>query len=735
MNRSILLLFFASTLLLSPPCSHAAGKDPLTPTFPIPGYTTSWLGNSFGGPTWIQRYSSEMYTRPDGTCYMITGWDEGGRECGIYKDGKVVGSGEQSHGWGYTGGASVTANSKYLFFGQTMYHLGGADESGETWPPTGIAWYGVGRRKLDGSPAPFPGGKGHGCSPALGGNFLTVNVLPRQEKRKDVSGLAASESQLFMANPQTGEIEVYEPDTMKKTGSWPLPRAGHMAYEPKTNSLWIIQGGEGTAAAAIRHYTTEGKVAGPDLSLPAGTIPAALSVSPKGDLLVGDIGPAQQVLIYGNLGGTPKLTRTFGDKGGIYSGIPGKVGPLKFSSPSGVGMDADGNVYVASDMGGTMLESYTPEGKRNWEVHGLEFVECADIDRASPNDAYTNFHHYALDHTKPSGKDSEYVGYLVGKFKYPNDPRLNGWGVGSMFVRNIQGKRFLYGTDMNASVLQIYRFTGEGELTALAGIIENNVRSLALRPNPKNHPEKGGYIWRDVSGNGNFDAAEYDLNPDVVPTTAWSVDSRGDVWNGYRIYQGPIYTSFIRRIPCEGLDEKGNPIYRFKSAVVVPAPAPFNDPPHGSLIERMQYVAETDTMYLSGFTPDHKDEHRDWKTSGPVICRYDQWSTKPSKRWEIVVPFESIQVPGSKAMCPDAISVAGDRLFNGYCKDGEIRVYDIADGGYLGSLLAGPEVDKTSGWIDTMYGVQASQRSNGDYLIFAEEVWHEKVLMYHLKSK
>jgi len=147
-------------------------------------------------------------------------------------------------------------------------------------------------------------------------------------------------------------------------------------------------------------------------------------------------------------------------------------------------------------------------------------------------------------------------------------------------------------------------------------------------------------------------------------------------------------------------------------------------------------VADTDTMYLSGFTPEHKNEHRDWKTSGPVICRYDNWSTpKMSKRWEIVVPWESAETPKSSHYCPDAFSVAGERLFNGYLRNGEIRVYDIGAGSYLGSLLPGSEVDRTSGWIDTMYGVQASQRSNGDYLIFAEEVWHEKVLMYHLKSK
>jgi len=167
----------------------------------------------------------------------------------------------------------------------------------------------------------------------------------------------------------------------------------------------------------------------------------------------------------------------------------------------------------------------------------------------------------------------------------------------------------------------------------------------------------------------------------------------------------------------------------------MPAPTPFDDCKNGSHIDRMQYVRETDTMYLSGFTAEHKNEHRDWKTSGPVICRYDHWSTTPVKRWEIVVPFESNQVPGSGHATPDAFSVAGNRLFNGYALNGEIRIYDTDNGNYLGSLLPGPEVDKTSGWIDTMYGVRANQLADGSYIVFAEEVWHEKVLIYRLKSK
>ena len=294
--------------------------------------------------------------------------------------------------------------------------------------------------------------------------------------------------------------------------------------------------------------------------------------------------------------------------------FPARSPPLKFSSPIGVGADTAGNIYIASSHVGTVLESYSPAGQRNWEIHGLEFVECADVDPASPNDVYTLTHHYVLNLSKPAGRDATYTGYIVDAFGVPDDPRLHGHGCGSMFARRIQGKLFLFGLDMNASTLQIYRFTGKGELTAPAGMIRPTHNRGYW---PDHQPGDGGWIWRDRNGDGKIAADEYDASPDNLPTTAWSIDPRGDVWTGLYTQRGAERITRIRRFPCQGLDGHGNPVYTFASAVDVPVPPPFDDIAHGSSLTRMQYVPETDTMYLSGFTPEHKNEHRDWKTSGP----------------------------------------------------------------------------------------------------------------------
>lgn len=731
----------ALVVLLPAERSFAVDQDSAPATFPVPNYTTSWLGNSYGGPDWVQHYVDDLCTTPDGACYLAAPWDEGAHEVGIYKDGKVIGAAASTHGV-YGGEMAVTANSKYLYIAQSLRHLG-KSETGAVYPPDGTNWYGVGRRNLDGTAAPFPGGKGGGATPA-DGMFLVINTDPIKV-HADITSLAASDTQLFVANGSAGEIQVYDAQSMARTGSFPLPGVLKIAYDPTYQSLWAIQ--KNDAGFIVRHLHGNGEKILPDLELPKDAVPRSICVGPQGQVLVGDDGPAQQVLVYadtnvgkpgevwnGPVPATFPPTGAIGVKGGIFSDVPGRAGPLKFKNPVGVGMDRNGNVYVAMDQGGTVLESYSPapDYKLNWQLHGLEFTDCADLDPGSPDDVYTPSHHYQLDLSKSSGKEATYASYLVDPFGFPDDPRINGYPCVSTFVRRIQGKPFLFGLDMNASLLQIYRFTGKGDLTALAGLYRVGGWSQAKG----SRFPAGGFIWRDASGSGKFDDADFEKAANL-PNPAWAIDENGGIWTAFCAWENHVGHWNIRHIPCRGLDGQGNPIYSFKDAVDAPALPPFDLQQQNNLgakIERLEYAPKTDTLYVSGFTAEHPDAHKDWKTSGPVIARYDHWTTKPAKTWQIDVAFESAQTPGSTHVTPDALSVAGDKLFNGYLRKGEIRVYNTSDGSYQGSLLPGPEVNSMSGWIDTMYGVRARQLANGDYLVFAEEVLHQKTLMYRLKS-
>ena len=119
----------------------ASGTAVVADTTPEPAlnYTVSWFGNTFAEPNkWVQMDAHAMYTAPDGTCYLNTFWEEGGRNVGIYRNGDVVGNAGHTHGWGYEGGEAVTANNKYLFIAQTVGNEGGGLKAPSSWPAKGF---------------------------------------------------------------------------------------------------------------------------------------------------------------------------------------------------------------------------------------------------------------------------------------------------------------------------------------------------------------------------------------------------------------------------------------------------------------------------------------------------------------------------------------------------------------------------------------------------------------------
>ena len=62
----------------------------------------------------------------------------------------------------------------------------------------------------------------------------------------------------------------------------------------------------------------------------------------------------------------------------------------------------------------------------------------------------------------------------------------------------------------------------------------------------------------------------------------------------------------------------------------------------------------------------------------------------------------------------------------------KIWVYDAATGRELGIVTPGPEVG-IFGWIDFTHGLRSFLRSNGETLLFVEDVWKEKQVLYRLQ--
>lgn len=676
-------------------------------------YTTSWIGNTFSGKDdkWVALEMRALFVAPDGTCYTNTGWDEGGREVGIYKNGDVVGKAGHTHGWGYGGGDAVTVGDNYLFVGQTVDNEGGGLKDPTTWPAKGLLWFGVSRRHLEGTAAPFAGGKG-GAGDTFKSNFLLVGEAP-QGANGNIHGLCIIGHELFVSDPTHNRIAVYDADSMAPKREWTVPNPAEIAGDGQGH-LWVIQG-----AGQVVCYDAQGQLL-KTLALPPGAKPTALCIDAKGRLLLADNGPRQQVLIYDHLTATPRLAGTVGVKGGVWAGERGRIAPLKFNNLTGVGADTAGNVYVSDIGGGAELKCVGPQGALKWQLQGLEFVDNADADPLTDGrDVYTKRQHFVMDYTKPIGKQWEYRGFTVDPTHFPEDPRLH-TTPDATWVRRLGGKPFLVLTDMYSSYLQFYRLDGaKGSEIAVPSVVfakATDHGGPALGKWPAAQPQKGSWVWRDANGDGKFEANEFDAYDGDNPYAwGWWVDAKGDVWRANR-------QNGLRWFPLQGFDAHGNPIYSVAASKVFPNPAPFSD------VKRIEYDAAADTMYLGGFTLDHSDQGDTWWALGRVVASYPQWSKgNRTAHWQIELPFDP-KTPAVSAA--KAMSVAGDYLFVVNGTSAQVRVYRTDTGALVGTMSPGPEVGHRSGWVDIPQGIRAAKRASGQYLVFVEEDERAKIIQY-----
>jgi hypothetical protein len=320
-----------------------------------------------------------------------------------------------------------------------------------------------------------------------------------------------------------------------------------------------------------------------------------------------------------------------------------------------------------------------------------------------------------MDYSKSSGQEWSYKGYTVDKFRYPDDLRLQNsvHGTTSVFVRRIEGKRFLYLTGMFADHLAIYRFDGE---IAVPSAIFSRKHSKW----PANQPAVGSWLWQDKNGDGYIQSDEYEsLGAENDSIWGWEVDSKGDVWQASE-------AGYIKHYRYQGLDTHGSPIYTSAASEVIPMPAPFNK------LLRVKYFPDTDVMYLGGYTVDRPHTGEEWGIVGTEIVRYDNWTKDKKLRWRITLPYD---LKANPMLIIKAMDVAGDRVFAVDSINAEVYVYDTGTGVFVTKLTPGTEVAGESGWIDIPYALRAYRRANGEYVVFVEEDEKAKVIVYRLVEK
>src|SRR5581483_10715757 len=241
------------------------------------------------------------------------------------------------------------------------------------------------------------------------------------------------------------------------------------------------------------------------------------------------------------------------------------------------------------------------------------------------------------------------------------------------FVRRLQGKLLVYMTPMMAGEMYLYT------------------------------PQPGTEYLRLLSAFGE--------------RLGWGfyVDSRGDVWQAG--------DTGIRHTPFTGFDTTGKP--QFGTPQNFPSPAPFDRP------QRVMYTAETDTLYVAGYTPEKTEET--WGLVGKVLARYDDWSKGNRKpTWVIDLPHDFKPQSGPRIILK-SMTIAGDYLFIvGVDTKMQVYVYRIQDGGFVGIMNPGPEIggNDNTGWVDMPEAISALRRHNGEYVVFVEEDYRNKIVLY-----
>jgi hypothetical protein len=539
--------------------------------------------------------------------------------------------------------------------------------------------------------------------------------------------LAVRDGELFVSSPQTDVVKVYSTETFELLRQFDVEQPNDLAFD-STGDLWILQRDpiQREDNPRITRYSRNGELRPQQIVFDSTSQPTAIAFNNDGQLLVTDNGVRQQVLIYGNLDAEPLIVDTFGVEGGIYSGVPGEIAPLKFYDLQGIGVDAEGNYYVGmgSYTSGTHLQSYTPDGQLRWEVQGLFFVDSVGIDPTTDGTVvYGKHERFTLNYdVSEPGTEANYVAYTFNPFKYPDDFR-NTTSPTDVFVQYIEGQPFLYMTDMYASYVAVYRFNSEtdGEIAIPSALFTKE--PVDQVPPTIRQPENSAVIWRDANGDGGFDEGEFDFQPDPqdnVYTWGWWVDSDGTVWRANR-------EDGIRSFPVQGLDEHGNPIYTFATSTLEENPKPFNlwFGDNGD-INRVLYYPETDTLYLTGYTGEYPNVMDEWGQLGRVIVRYDDWGSGDREPdWQLV-PQQSPEI-GSQGL-----DIAGDYVFvaNTYPEPSHINVYRLDTGEFVTRFAPDASVGNYSGWFDIRYPIRATRRSNGEYVVFAEEDGRGKNLLY-----
>ncbi|MBS1207807.1 MAG: repeat containing protein [Proteobacteria bacterium] len=483
--------------------------------------------------------------------------------------------------------------------------------------------------------------------------------------------------------------------------------------------------------------------------------PTGVSFDGTGRLWIADNGPDQNFKIFNVPStGTPTQVTTFGDTGGVFAGpTKGLAGEKRFWGPRGVGFGDNGEIIVGTSgipgqvQGGTDVRVFDSSGTALWNVKGI-FMHAPDIDPSSNGTSiYTAAQRYEMDYSKVPGKSWKQAAVTLDPFRFPGDQRLLTANE-IAFVRVINGKKFLFTSNMYGQFVAVFRFEANSEIAIPAAIfgIASNQRGAAWTQGKE--PAWDGdadanknrrQVWRDTNGNGVVDTGEFsDVQMPFPYAAGIDVDDNGNVWVAGKLN---VHNNAFREggnlvIPFGSIDANGVP---FSGSTPKFVDIPISLIPtadQGVSTGHMRYLAATDTAVMAT---------GDYYSYNLYVIDGHLKSTTPTLRFKLDLGYNSLgvsnpdilQTDTSKMVLPNVFAADVDYLYVGYIDNGpdakvrgEITVYSMVDGHKVGWIVPGAETNHFAGNFDMRIGIQVRKMADGSRVITAEENGGGKFMVY-----
>ncbi|MDO5571193.1 MAG: hypothetical protein Q4F97_06970 [Bacteroidales bacterium] len=729
-----LILFFP--LLINCYDSDSTVSDevePIDKTFKE--YTTSWIGNDGGTQmTHIPHDMLNLYVSNDGLAATVCQWDEGGSNVVVFKNGEIlsVPEGSGTGGWGRFSERYVALDKKYTY---QLLSQNGCDGANKDNNKNGLPqypdcndeslWRTVRRYEINtGKGAPFKNGYGYN------GDML---IVCHGEQRK-MGGLAITDNDLFVAVSKSNSsmkdsIFIFDKASMTKKNRFALDFMPDDIHADSKGLLWCLSDNK-----IITVSQKDGSNKNIVISLPKESRSSTFCIDENGQrALIPNCGVDMDILIFKNIYNNPRQDVSFGVKGGVFAKernfIQGEAGPLRFSGPRGVGIDENGNIYVANQFigggRGTSLECYNEKSKKLiWKKEGLIFTATAAFSKTDKNIVYSPEKIHRYENTDKGVRQDKLIGYTLNPFKFKNDERgiKDGAFITSSFTSQINGKDFLFVSDMYGGMIEGYRFDREKE-----GYIGIPFLNMYNGDPDKDYPIKS---WVDRNGNSIKEDNEIEnVKEPNQYSMSFCADVNGNIWRGTRNKGFMLWRQ-------KGLNENDIPVY--DKCHLFRLPQGITDS------KRIWYDTEKDELFLAGFSDKYPDKQDTWWCMGSTIVKLKDFLKRVDsgdtdvQNWKpdmaVYIPFNIEDGSKKDYTNAKAFTVCGDYIFVAIAREGFVTVYDRINGKYIGKLKPGKEVNEQSGWSDFNYTLNVKHNSDDSYSIFNEENAFGKVIKYDIKK-